>query len=126
MADERTIFEAQRNFLGWPFRDFETTDDVVEITKFKIQFLFSVIQGERLGNIRYGNTLWKRIFNQLTDSERVAIQTEILRTLKTFMPDLVIKKVLVDDDSSGHSVLILIEFALPKYDNIEATFSMRV
>jgi len=123
---ETTLFEGQRNFLGWPFRDFETTDNVIEITKYKIQLLFSVIQGERLGNIRYGNTLWMRIFNQLTDTERVIIQTEVLKTLKTFMPDLLIKDVSVDDDTTGHEVLVTITFVLPKYDNIEATFRMNI
>ena len=123
---ELTTFEGQKNFLGWPFRDFETTDDIIMITKYKIQLLFSVIQGERLGNIRYGNTLWMRIFNQLTDTERVIIQTEVLKTLKTFMPDLLIKDVSVEDDTTGHEVLITITFMLPKYDNIEATFRMNV
>jgi len=123
---ELTTFEGQKNFLGWPFRDFETTDDVIEITKYKIQLLFTVIQGERLGNIRYGSTLWKRIFNQLTDTEKVAIQTEVLKTLKLWMPDLIIKRVIIKDDETGHTVSIAVEFVLPRYDNVEATFRMTV
>jgi len=125
MAD-LTVFEGQKNFLIWPFLDFETTDNIVEITKYKLQFLFTVIQAERMGNINYGNTLWKRIFNQLNDSEKVVIKAEILRTLKEWMPDLLIRDVYVDESVESGSALITISFVIPKYDNIEATFNIAI
>jgi phage baseplate assembly protein W len=123
---ELTTFEGQKNFLGWPFLDFETTDNIVEITKYRLQFLFSVMKGERMGNIRYGSSLWKRVFNQLTNTERVIIKTEILQTLKEQMPYLFIRDVEVDESSQTGQAIITIAFIIPKYDNIEATFRIAI
>ena len=123
---EQIVFEGRKNYLIWPFLDFETTDDIVVQTKYRLQFLFSVMKGERLGNITYGHTLWMRVFNQLTDTEKVIIETEILRSLKEEMPDLIITEVFIDESTTESTAIITIAFIIPKYDNIEATFSVAI
>tara|TARA_Y100000310_G_scaffold328712_2_gene397284 strand:- start:3032 stop:3430 length:399 start_codon:yes stop_codon:yes gene_type:complete len=132
MSEDFNIFQDNKNFLGYPFKssdpDLSTTDNIVEQTKYRLMLLFSVVPGERLGNITYGGPMWKYIFTQAGyPAEELAMKSDLSRSIKKWLPDITIKNISVTSNpDSNHQTKISVEFSLPRFDNLEATFNMAV
>ena len=73
---------------GW----FASTDTTIKAVKNNIKMLLNTNKGERLMQPNLGTELRKFLYEQYNDEMMIAVQNEILDTVKTWLPFVEIKK----------------------------------
>ena len=110
-------FHKSNGVEGW----FASTDTTIKAVKNNIKMLLNTNKGERLMQPNLGINLRKFLFEQYNDESRIAIQNEILDTLKTWLPFVEIKELdinMEETDAIGkNKMMIYITFNIIRDPN---------
>ena len=90
-------FHKSSGVEGW----FASTDTTIKAVKNNIKMLLNTNKGERLMQPNLGIGLRKFLYEQYNDEMRIAVQNEILDTVKTWLPFVEIKKLDVSMEETA-------------------------
>jgi len=81
--------------IGLPFNApsaFRSTYDFKEQLKYNLINLLLTNKGERILNPNFGTDIRKQLFNQMVDDSFEILKTDILNTIKVYIPEITVER----------------------------------
>ena len=101
---------------------FGSTTTYLEASKQNLKNLLTTRKGERVMQPSIGTDLYKRVFEPITDTLEDEIKQDIINAIKTWLPFLSIRNIIVDisEGLEQNSIGIRIDFTMGTISGLES------